>query len=106
CRTRAWARDERSPLALRDALPIWGQGVRGVFHCFTGGVDRARRALDLDFHISLSGIVTFPKATDLHEVAAYVPADRLLIETDSRSASPRLNSSHVKTSYSVFCLKK
>ncbi|HEY8536019.1 MAG TPA: TatD family hydrolase [Vicinamibacterales bacterium] len=71
-----------------DLLATVGQGVRGVFHCFTGGVDRARRALDLDFHISLSGIVTFPKATDLHEVAAYVPADRLLIETDSPYLAP------------------
>jgi TatD DNase family protein len=65
-----------------------GQGVRGVFHCFTGGVDRARRALDLGFHLSLAGIVTFPKATDLHEVAAWAPADRLLIETDSPFLAP------------------
>ena len=50
-----------------------GKGLAGVFHCFTGGVDRARKALDLGFHLSLAGIVTFPKATDLHEVAAFVP---------------------------------
>jgi len=65
-----------------------GAGVGGVFHCFTGGVDRARRALDLGFHLSLAGIVTFPKATDLHEVAAFVPSDRLLIETDSPFLAP------------------
>lgn len=65
-----------------------GAGVRGVFHCFTGGVDRARRALDLGFHLSLAGIVTFPKATDLHEVAAFVPEDRFLIETDSPFLAP------------------
>jgi TatD DNase family protein len=65
-----------------------GLGIRGVFHCFTGGVDRARRALDLGFHLSLAGIVTFPKATDLHEVAAFVPEDRLLIETDSPFLAP------------------
>ncbi len=71
-----------------DLLATAGDGVRGVFHCFTGGVERARRALDLGFHISLAGIVTFPRATDLHEVAAYVPADRLLIETDSPYLAP------------------
>ncbi len=69
-------------------LAAEGAGVRGVFHCFTGGVDRARRALDLGFHLSLAGIVTFPKATDLHEVAAFVPEDRLLIETDSPFLAP------------------
>jgi TatD DNase family protein len=65
-----------------------GAGVRGVFHCFTGGVDRARRALDLGFHLSLAGIVTFPKATDLKAVAAFVPDDRLLTETDSPFLAP------------------
>ena len=50
-----------------------GAGIRGVFHCFTGGVDRARRALDLGFHLSLAGIVTFPKATDLHDVGGVCP---------------------------------
>jgi hypothetical protein len=54
-------------------LSAEGRGVGGVFHCFTGGVDRARKALDLGFHLSLAGIVTFPKATDLHEVAGFVP---------------------------------
>jgi TatD DNase family protein len=65
-----------------------GKGVAGVFHCFTGGVDRARKALDLGFHLSLAGIVTFPKATDLHEVAGFVPDDRLLVETDSPFLAP------------------
>jgi TatD DNase family protein len=65
-----------------------GRGQPGVFHCFTGGVPRARRALDLGFHLSLAGILTFPKATDLHEVAAFVPHDRLLIETDSPFLAP------------------
>jgi len=65
-----------------------GKGVAGVFHCFTGGVDRARKALDLGFHLSLAGIVTFPKATDLQEVAAFVPEDRLLVETDSPFLAP------------------
>jgi TatD DNase family protein len=71
-----------------DLLAQAGQGVAGVFHCFTGGIDRARRALDLGFHLSLAGIVTFPKATDLHQVAAFVPEDRLLVETDSPFLAP------------------
>ena len=69
-------------------LASHAQGMRGVFHCFTGGVERARRALDLGFHLSLAGILTFPKATDLHEVAAFAPAERLLVETDSPFLAP------------------
>jgi TatD DNase family protein len=61
---------------------------RGVFHCFTGDRAMARRALDAGFHISLAGIVTFPRATELHEVAKMVPLDRLLIETDSPFLAP------------------
>ena len=62
--------------------------VGGVFHCFTGDRDMARRALDIGFHISLAGIVTFPRALELHEVARLVPLDRLLIETDSPYLAP------------------
>ena len=62
--------------------------VGGVFHCFTGDRAMARRALDAGFHISLSGITTFPKAPELREVARLVPAGRLLIETDSPFLSP------------------
>lgn len=64
------------------------QGVRGVFHCFTGDVDMARRALDIDFHLSFAGILTFPKADTLREAARIVPANRLLIETDSPYLAP------------------
>ena len=72
-----------------DILKRVGQGaVRGVFHCFTGDVAMARTALDLGFYISISGIVTFPRAAEITEVAAYVPADRLLIETDSPYLAP------------------
>jgi TatD DNase family protein len=62
--------------------------VGGVFHCFTGDRAMARRALDLGFHLSLSGIVTFPRALELKAVAAIVPEDRLLIETDSPFLPP------------------
>lgn len=65
-----------------------GGEVRGVFHCFTGDRAMARRALDMGFHVSLAGIVTFPRAAELHEVARIVPLDRLLIETDSPFLAP------------------
>ncbi|HEX2121192.1 MAG TPA: TatD family hydrolase [Thermoanaerobaculia bacterium] len=60
----------------------------GVFHCFTGDRAMARRALDIGFHLSLAGIVTFPRALELREVAKLVPLDRLLIETDSPFLAP------------------
>jgi TatD DNase family protein len=62
--------------------------VGGVFHCFTGDSAMARRALDLGFHVSLAGIVTFPRALELKDVARMVPLDRLLIETDSPFLAP------------------
>jgi TatD DNase family protein len=65
-----------------------GAERRGVFHCFSGSRDLARRAIDLGFAISFSGIVTFRKADDLREVAKEVPLDRLLIETDCPFLAP------------------
>jgi TatD DNase family protein len=62
--------------------------VGGVMHCFTETWEVARDALDLGFHISLSGIVTFRSAEALREVARRVPLDRLLIETDSPYLAP------------------
>jgi TatD DNase family protein len=60
----------------------------GVIHCFTGGLDLARRALDLGFLISFSGIVAFPRAEVIQQVAREVPADRLLVETDAPFLAP------------------
>jgi len=60
----------------------------GVFHCFTESADVARAALDLGFYISFSGILTFKTAADLRAVAAFVPLDRCLIETDSPYLAP------------------
>ena len=60
----------------------------GVFHCFTETADVARAALELGFYISFSGILTFKTAQDLRDVAAFVPLDRLLIETDSPYLAP------------------
>jgi TatD DNase family protein len=62
--------------------------VGGVFHCFTGDRVMARRVLDLGFHVSLAGIVTFARASELKEVAKMVPLERLLIETDSPFLAP------------------
>jgi TatD DNase family protein len=60
----------------------------GVFHCFTETAEVARAALDRGFYISFSGIVTFKTAQDLRDIAAWVPLDRLLIETDSPYLAP------------------
>jgi TatD DNase family protein len=77
--------DEDTLRILREES---AQEIGGVFHCFTGDRDMARRALDIGFHISLAGIVTFPRAFELKEVAKVVPIDRLLIETDSPFLAP------------------
>jgi TatD DNase family protein len=60
----------------------------GVFHCFTESQAVAKAALDLGFYISFSGILTFKTASDLREVAQFVPLDRILIETDSPYLAP------------------
>jgi TatD DNase family protein len=65
-----------------------GGSVRGVMHCFTGTPRLAAEALALGMHISFAGIVTFPKGANVREVAAIVPADRLLCETDSPYLAP------------------
>ncbi len=62
--------------------------VGGVMHCFVDDWDTAAAAMDLGFYISISGIVTFKSAGDLREVALRIPADRLLIETDSPWLAP------------------
>jgi TatD DNase family protein len=66
-----------------------GRGaLRGVLHCFTGGPSLAAAGLRLGFYISLAGIITFPKASDLRETVSTVPIDRLLAETDSPFLAP------------------
>lgn len=62
--------------------------VGGIMHSFSGNVEDMQRFLDLGMYISLSGVVTFKKATDLHEVAKHVPLDRLLVETDAPYLAP------------------
>ena len=73
---------------LREEGEAAGGGAGGVFHCFTETRAVATAALDMGFYISFSGILTFKTAQDLRDVAALVPMDRLLIETDSPYLAP------------------
>lgn len=79
-------RDAYGQLAeiLRSVKTAW----RGMIHCFTGNPSEARSLLDLGFHISFSGIVTFKNATILCEAAKAVPEDKLLVETDAPYLAP------------------
>ncbi|MCQ4270975.1 TatD family hydrolase [Pseudomonas kuykendallii] len=77
------ARADTLALLREAALP-----QAGVLHCFTEDWEMAKAALDIGFYISLSGIVTFRNADALREVARQVPADRLLVETDSPYLAP------------------
>jgi TatD DNase family protein len=81
--TRAAAAD-----TLRLMREEGADAVGGVMHCFTESAEVARAALDLGFHISFSGIVTFKNAADLQATARTVPLDRLLIETDAPYLAP------------------
>lgn len=78
--------------ASADTLAILrqegGADVGGVFHCFTETMEVARAALDMGFYISFSGILTFRNAQELRDVAAFVPLERCLIETDSPYLAP------------------
>ena len=65
-----------------------GVPERTVVHCFTGGPDEARLALDLGAILSFSGILTFKKATDVREAAVLAPLDRVLVETDAPYLAP------------------
>ena len=67
---------------------LGGQMPRGVIHCFSGDMDLARVFLDMGFYLSLPGTVTFPKAHTARDVAARIPLDRLLVETDSPYLTP------------------
>jgi TatD DNase family protein len=69
-------------------LAAEGVPARTVFHCFTGGPDEARRALDAGAVLSFSGIVSFKGATDVREAAALCPLDRMTVETDAPYLAP------------------
>jgi len=96
----ALARTVRRPVIIHcreawpDCLEIlesdWrSSGQGGIFHCFSGTLEDARRGLDMGFRISFAGNVTYPKSQPLREVAAALPLESLLIETDSPFLSPQ-----------------
>ncbi|GIW40582.1 MAG: hypothetical protein KatS3mg076_1159 [Candidatus Binatia bacterium] len=97
-KTVALARKVRLPLVLhvRDAYPEAARVLReergwevgGMVHCFTGDRDAARAFLELGFLVSFSGVVTFRDAEKVRDAARYVPAERLLLETDSPYLAP------------------
>jgi TatD DNase family protein len=76
--------------AIDDCIAILRgfPSLRGVFHCFTGSPDEARKILDAGYHIGFTGAVTFKKNDDLRTACSLVPLDRLLVETDSPYLSP------------------
>ena len=65
-----------------------GTGLGGVMHCFTGSSEHALRCLDMGFHLSFSGVVTFKRSGELRATARWVPEDRLLVETDAPYLTP------------------
>ena len=97
-RAIALARGSRRPLVIHtrsapeETLAVLeGEGARdvgGIIHCFSEDRAFARRALELGFYLSFSGILTFKNATAIHDVAAWAPEDRLLVETDSPYLAP------------------
>lgn len=77
--------------AWDDTLKIlrpYSDHVRGVFHCFSGTLEQAQEALSLGHYISFTGIVTFKNADSLRKVAAFVPEDRIMVETDAPYLAP------------------
>jgi TatD DNase family protein len=94
------ARAAKLPIIIhcRDAWPDclqmiernWrSSGLGGIFHCFTGTLEEARRGLDMGFMISFAGNVTYPKMQHLRDIARELPLDRLLTETDSPFLPPQ-----------------
>ncbi len=81
---------EEETLAILEAAAREAEGgrLRGVVHCFSGSEAMARRVLDLGLHLSFTGVVTFPKAETLREIARKVPLERLLVETDCPYLAP------------------
>ena len=92
------ARALKKPLVIHtreasaDTLAILKEegadAVGGILHCFTESLEVARAGMDLGFYVSLSGIVSFKKAEQVHEVARSIPLDRLLVETDAPYLAP------------------
>lgn len=75
---------------IYDALRPWAESgpIKGIMHSYTGDIELAEKFLDMGLHISFAGMLTFKKSTELRHVASRIPADRLLVETDSPYLSP------------------
>ena len=87
---------DESADAWDDLFPILDEhwrstGLGGIMHCFGGGWEQARRSLDLGFLVSFAGNLTYPKAQALRDVAARLPTDRILVETDAPWLAPALH---------------
>lgn len=93
------ARDARKPIVIHtreawdDTLALlaehWAPSrLGGIMHCFTGGTAQAAQCIQLGFHLSFAGILTFPKAVEIREAAAMCPMERLLVETDAPYLAP------------------
>lgn len=92
------AREARLPIIIHsreawdDCFTLiekhWDSTLGGIFHCFSGGVDEMRRTVELGFSMGFGGVLTYPKATNVHEAAREAPADRLLLETDCPYLAP------------------
>ncbi len=88
------AREVNKPIIIHtreawtDTMSLLQDRPPGVMHCFTGDAAQAREALDLGFHLSFGGVITFPKAESVREAARLVPDDRLLVETDAPYLAP------------------
>jgi TatD DNase family protein len=82
------ARDADADIAATLEAEMAKRRFSAVLHCFTGGPELARRAVDLGLYISFSGILTFKKSDDLRAIAADVPLERLLVETDAPFLAP------------------
>ena len=81
---------EAWPDCLKILEEDWGSsGLGGIFHCFTGTLEEARRGMEMGFLISFAGNVTYPKAQNLRDVAREIPLEKLLIETDSPFLAPQ-----------------
>ena len=81
-------REAEADTAEIISTEMHNQNFRGLIHCFTSSKDFAEKMLDQGFYISISGIVTFKNAIDLQQIVAYLPLDKILIETDSPYLAP------------------
>jgi TatD DNase family protein len=82
------AEDDTIQFLREDWAEVGGDAIGGIIHCFTGTQRLADAAIEMGFHISFSGVLTFKNAGDLREVARSVPMERLLVETDCPYLAP------------------